>query len=63
MPDNKTITVPHFSKNLPSFYPLALIDSMTNIAAAFKMAANIVPLNVLDDANSNLSHAQKEFLS
>jgi hypothetical protein len=62
-PDIKSITIPYFLNNLPSFFLLAPIHVIANIAAAFKAVTDVVPLNMLDDTNCNLSHAQKTFLS
>eukprot|EP00957_Ditylum_brightwellii_P187213 14258288-Ditylum_brightwellii.AAC.1 len=50
-PDNKSIIIPYFLNNLPSFFLLAPIDVIVNDAAAFKSATDVVPLNILDDTN------------
>eukprot|EP00957_Ditylum_brightwellii_P028976 2188820-Ditylum_brightwellii.AAC.1 len=36
---------------------------MANVVEEFGITMDIVPLDMLDDANSNLSHVQKELLS
>eukprot|EP00957_Ditylum_brightwellii_P198050 15089079-Ditylum_brightwellii.AAC.1 len=36
---------------------------MANITATFKAVVDFVPLNMLNDANSNISHIQKELFS
>eukprot|EP00957_Ditylum_brightwellii_P184571 14057602-Ditylum_brightwellii.AAC.1 len=61
--DNKTTTIPYCLNNLPSFFMLAPIHVTANVAAAFKAATDVFPLNILDDTNCNLSYAQKMNLS